>query len=253
MKNSEHRLFMNCLLVMLLLISSSCAVAKEPLSFYVSNDVGSDTNPGTQEQPFQTIQKAKQTVREHIAKGMKADITVYIRQGEYHFEKPLRFKEADSGRNGFKVIYKGYKNENVKLVGGREISGWSFYTDGIYQAKVESGFANLMENEQLGTMARTPNKGYFEAAEGTASLSEYRPSRVVIDPNEVTERFTADGLQVFIWPGQHKDWDNAKNFNWYSSLMHATAIDWDTYSIDLEKWAHFYMHPRNRYYLRNKL
>lgn len=253
--NASIHLLVFYLCVIMTWFCASCTVPRNAVSFYVSADSGCDTNPGTLKKPFKTIQKAQQQVRHHIARGMDSDITVCIRQGQYRLDQPLRFEREDSGQNGYKVTYKGLVNEKVQLIGGRPIQGWTLYKDGIYQANIgpDFRFSNLMENEQLCTIARTPDTGYWAADEGSASMTNDHPSRVVISPENIIEQVSAEDLQVFIWPGQHTDWDGGKNFNWYSSLMDATTINWDTRTIDLDKWAHFYMYPRNRYYLRNKL
>lgn len=254
-KTNSTLCFINGLFILMLLGISSLSVAREGAGLYVSIDSGSDANPGTSDKPFKTIQKAQQKVREMIAAGLTKDITVSIHAGQYYLDKPLLFDLRDSAPAGFTVTYKGLSNEKVQLIGGRPIQGWTLYKDGIYQANIgpDFRFSNLMENEQLCTIARTPDTGYWAAGEGSASMTNDHPSRVVMRPENAIEQFSADDLQVFIWPGQHKGWDGGKNFNWFSSLMYATAIDWDSRTIDLEKWAHFYIHPRNRYYLRNKL
>lgn len=220
--------------------------------YYVDVNAGSDENSGTREKPFRTIEKAKAVVRQDLQSGMTADITVFLRQGTYLLEKPLIFDPQDSGKNGFKVIYKGYPHEKVQLIGGREIKGWSVYQGDIYKASVGQGFvfANMMENEQLGVLARTPNEGYFAAAKGTATGSGETKSRLVFNPDDVKGTFNPKGVQVYIWAGQHKEWDGGKNWNWHTSILDAAQIHWDTQTIELEGWAHYTLYPRNRYYLR---
>ncbi|WP_141504064.1 hypothetical protein [Paenibacillus luteus] len=59
--------------------SSQTAFAAEQASYYVSPD-GDDSHPGTLEQPFRTIEKARDVIR-GINDNMTGDITVYIRGG----------------------------------------------------------------------------------------------------------------------------------------------------------------------------
>lgn len=69
-------------------------------TFYVS-PTGSDSNPGTEAQPFKTLASAQQAVRATIASGMNSDATVFIRGGKYFLSSTLSFNEQDSGRNGY--------------------------------------------------------------------------------------------------------------------------------------------------------
>ena len=55
---------------------------KQQIAFHVSLG-GSDRNPGTLEQPFETIERAQEAVR-LINKDMQEDIIVYIRGGRYY-------------------------------------------------------------------------------------------------------------------------------------------------------------------------
>jgi len=103
-------------------------------SFYVA-PYGDDHNPGTEEQPFKTPERAMDAVRS-INTGMSGDIIVYFREGTYTLEQTLTFDERDSGSNGYNVIYKAYNNEKTVFSGGKEITGWSLYDSekNIYRA-----------------------------------------------------------------------------------------------------------------------
>lgn len=90
--------------------------------FYVS-PTGLDNNPGTETQPFRTIEKAKQTIRT-INSSMMSDIIVYLRNGIYQLSSPLTFESTDSGNNGFNIIYQNYPNEVPMLTGGKVVTGW---------------------------------------------------------------------------------------------------------------------------------
>ncbi len=84
---------------------------------------GSDNNPGTKEKPFATIKKVQQKVRQ-MNEDMSSDMIVYLREGTYTITDPIKFTEADSGTNGFQVIYKAYKGEKVIISSGKTITGW---------------------------------------------------------------------------------------------------------------------------------
>ncbi len=103
---------------------------------------GQDDWPGTVDQPFATPRAAQEAVRAATA-GMTGDIVVAFTAGVHHLREPLVFddKLADSGTNGFRVIYQadGYgtpAQAKVELSGGREISGWSAGDDGVWTAPI---------------------------------------------------------------------------------------------------------------------
>jgi hypothetical protein len=105
------------------LICSICTIAAGA-EFFVAPD-GSDTNPGTQEAPFATIEKARDTIRaNNHNQDMQADLTVWLRGGRYELKDTLVFDERDSGSNGHRIIYRAFENETPIVCGGRKVTGW---------------------------------------------------------------------------------------------------------------------------------
>ncbi|MEV6907435.1 right-handed parallel beta-helix repeat-containing protein [Amycolatopsis sp. NPDC051071] len=109
--------------------------------FHVSPD-GQDDWPGTLEKPFATPKAAQDAVRA-VTAGMTGDIVVSFTAGVYHLEEGLAFDDtlADSGANGFRVIYQaqGYATagrQQVVLSAGREITGWSADAVGVWTAPI---------------------------------------------------------------------------------------------------------------------
>ena len=91
--------------------------------FVVAPD-GTNGNPGTLEQPFATPDEAQQAVREKIAAGLDADVTVLLRGGNYALGRPLVFGPEDGGTEDYSVTYAAYPGEQVLVHAGREITGW---------------------------------------------------------------------------------------------------------------------------------
>ena len=90
--------------------------------FYVSTN-GSDNNPGTQQAPFLTIEKAMEAVRNTDKTG-RSGITVCIEGGEYRVSS-LVFTKADSGTADCPVTYRSYNGE-VVLNGGVSLNSANF-------------------------------------------------------------------------------------------------------------------------------
>jgi hypothetical protein len=127
--------------------------------FFVS-PTGSDGNPGTFSQPFQTIGAAKTAVRAQTS-SMAADITVYLRGGRYALTATESFTASDSGLNGFRVLWKAYPGETVRISGGQTITGWSDQGGGIWRASTGLAFRQLYVDGVRAIRARLPNAGTY--------------------------------------------------------------------------------------------
>jgi hypothetical protein len=154
---------------------------------------GNDASPGTEEQPFATLERARDAVRELKAKGPLPDggVTVEVRGGTYQLARPFELTEADGGTSNAPVVYRARAGEEVRLVGGHIVTGWARVTDpaalgrldvaartNVWQADLKAlGVADLGQmksdsdwttsspglelffNDQPMTLARWPNDG----------------------------------------------------------------------------------------------
>lgn len=130
--------------------------------FYVASD-GGDQNPGTTDQPFATLARAWDAVRELTKGGQKEDITVLIRGGTYWLKEPLVFGPEDSGTEQFAITYAAAPGERPVISGGRAITGWKkgegdLWTVEIPEVKAgTSYFRQLFVNGKRAMRGRTPN------------------------------------------------------------------------------------------------
>jgi len=96
----------------------------EGTAYYVAPD-GSDSNPGTQDEPWQTIQKAADT--------LVAGETVYIRAGTY----AERVVPANSGTADGYIVYTAYPGETVTIDGTEvELPEWAALFDILDRAYI---------------------------------------------------------------------------------------------------------------------
>jgi hypothetical protein len=113
------------ILVASLLTGGGCrGLAPQPapaLSYFVSPS-GDDAGPGTRENPFRTIERARAAVQT-VNRAMTSDIVVYLRAGTYPISRPLAFGPADSGFNGYQVRYEAYGHEVPVVSGGVRVTG----------------------------------------------------------------------------------------------------------------------------------
>ena len=135
--------------------------------FHVALD-GRDDALGTAERPFATVSRARDAVREKIAAGLTADLTVLIRAGTYFLDKPLLFTPDDSGTEQHSVTYAAWGDGTPILSGGRPITGWEKGDADLWQVtlpEVKQGkwhFRDLFVDGARAVRARTPNRSAEE-------------------------------------------------------------------------------------------
>ena len=132
--------FITCITIVVLILTTESLQAQ----YYVSPD-GSDTNPGTLQEPFKTIQKA--------ADNLVAGETCFIRKGEYR-ETVI---PVNSGTAGNPIIYTNYNGERVVILGSDSVSEWTPYQNGIYKSYMPDTVSQLFANKQRACPARYPD------------------------------------------------------------------------------------------------
>jgi hypothetical protein len=153
---------------------SPTVTAAVQAAYYVS-PTGSDTNPGTESSPFQTITKARDVVRT-INKDMTGDIFIYLRGGTYNITSTVTFGPQDSGTNGYRIYYRAYPGETPVLNGATKVTGWTQHSGNIYKASLNRStkLRNLYVNDRRASMTSktvTARGGYgtYSVTAGQAS------------------------------------------------------------------------------------
>lgn len=156
------------------LLMSPLFVSAQSL-FYVSPGA-QEGGDGSLSKPFNRIEKAIVETR-----GLKGDITIYLRSGKYILEEPLLLTSLD-GNDERSLSIKAYPSEKVVLTSNVPLSlKWESYKNGIRKTRLEKGLVMdiLFVNNELRHMARFPN--YDSTAirfNGTSSLAT-APERVM--------------------------------------------------------------------------
>src|SRR5262249_24279889 len=170
--------------------------------FYVapSTSGGSDSNPGTIDEPFLTLERAKQGFKFGTKVMTAGDVIVYLRNGTYALEEPLLFHPDDSGQYGYNVSYTAYPGESPVITGGKRISGWIDAGNGIYKAN--SGgirFRQLYVKGQPRNRARTPNEGKFRRL---LRWDESKRTLVARESEPLQKLSSVNGVEIVV----HKEW-----------------------------------------------
>lgn len=172
-------------------------------TFYVDIN-GSDSNPGTKEQPFKTLEAARDTIRNLKQEcGLPNNgVRVYLREGEYFLNQSFHLEEQDSGEEGKPIIYSAFPGEKVLVLGGVALSGAKFkpvtdvnvrarlkesVRDSVFQidlkqigihnfGEIQQGgfgpFKNIVNpelfiNDKAMVLSRYPNEGYVRTGDIT--------------------------------------------------------------------------------------
>ena len=213
---------MRCLSLLISCLLWVCVSSSaEGVEFFVGSD-GSDTNPGSAERPFATPARAQEAVRQLVAEGLDADLTVWIGKGTYTLEKPLVFDQKTSGTEGFSVTFAARSGETVVLSGGRKIGVWKPGEGEIWSARLAEAegdswpFRNLFVDGCRAVRARTPNR-------------DAEPNCVQLEAAELSEdtsRFT-----LTLPPELLDDWKNNSDVeamiagNWAINRKRVQSID----------------------------
>ncbi|MEW6359370.1 MAG: LamG-like jellyroll fold domain-containing protein [Planctomycetota bacterium] len=206
----------------LILLLNSCASPR----LYVS-PTGSDDAAGSENAPFRSIHRA-QTAARDMAKDMQGDVVVQLAPGEYRLDRTLEFTEADSGRNGFRVIYRSAAGPGkARLLGSMPLVGWQPHRDCIWKIGVPEKmvFHTLYENGRRAHKARFPNyehhpdmptaRGRYLVTEagtpkptgpGWDKIQPEGPGWLIYPPEDAPPVTTVTKMKILIYLGGKCDW-----------------------------------------------
>jgi len=147
------------------LIFSFMSIPSFAVNFYVSPN-GNDSNPGTKEKPFSSLEWAKIAVQNSIQKNKDVEHTIYMADGFYEIENPVIFDSkyfSDDNR----LTIKALEEENPIISGGIRLRGWQKNDAGFWVVdlpKKENEKWNpreLFVGGKRGIRARFPNTDYL--------------------------------------------------------------------------------------------
>jgi hypothetical protein len=211
---------------------------------------GDDSNDGKSiETPLRTIEAAQNLARALVESGEIGDITIHIRKGTYYLEKGLRFNSADSREGNYKTTYKKYDEDTELplLDGGKRITNWKPYKNGIYVADLPEGvkqISTLYENGNRVEKARHPNSGYSKA-KATAAISR---DAFHFESGDIPKVSNPLELEIYIWPGGPSGY-----INWSPVRAAIKSLNYDDYSVYLNKNLTREIGTGSRYFVYNSL
>lgn len=139
---------------------------------YISND-GDDSNSGTEDKPFKTLEKARDTIREMRSSGTYPEngVTVYLRGGDYELSGPFELTSQDSGTEEAPVTYMSYPGETANVTGGTKLpySAFEPISDDMASKLIDKSAATKVLQIDLGSLGITDlgelsRRGYIIAS-----------------------------------------------------------------------------------------
>lgn len=196
--------------------------------FFVSTK-GSDSNPGTRQKPFRTLERARDALR---AAGPSKAATVWLRGGTYRLTKTFQLEAEDSGSAGHPVVYRAVAGETVRLTGGQPVAGWRRWKGSIKRADlrkqgitdfgkiVSRGFSRPLHPAGLELfaggrpmpLAHWPNHGWAYIGAGM--------------PPKSKDRFAYDSSRPERWKNAPDVWVHGYwTYDWADTYEHVASID----------------------------
>ncbi len=158
-------------------------------TYYVST-TGDDSNPGTESQPWRTIQ--------HAAETIVAGDTVYVKAGTYQ----ERVTPQNSGSAGNYIIYAVYPGDTVAIDGnGVSVPEWGGLFDVSGKSYIKISTFRVINSTGAGILADTSSHIIIEKNytynTTSSGIGIWDSDNIVIDDNEV-ELACNDGEQECI-------------------------------------------------------
>ncbi|MFC1611957.1 carbohydrate-binding protein [Myxococcota bacterium] len=160
-----------------------------------------------------------------INQSMTEHIRILLRGGTYEVTEPFTLGPADSGSNGFAVIWEGYAGEEPVLSGGVRVSGWTLQDAGrnIYGAAVSSS----LHSRQL----------YVDGVRAQRARGSLHPSGFI----ETAEGYTAPDASMAGW-GNIQDIEIVSLVYWKTFRCGVESIVGTAVTVDPTCWGHAQFH-----------
>ncbi len=221
-----------------------------PADYYIST-LGRDTwsgrlaDPNIQgtDGPFASLQHARDMVRAEIKAGLRKNLRLHLRGGNYFLPRGMQWGPEDGGNEAFSVTYAAQPGEDVTLFGGMALGNWERYRDEIFASSLPPGIrpGQVFEQGMRLDPARSPEQGYFKLEQPVEG--QLRRAFVYRAGDLSPAEWDISSASVFLWPGE----------DWFSAEKPISHIDPVTRTITLGNEQGYDMKPDNRYVIRNVL
>lgn len=256
------------------------STAVQAANFYVAVN-GNDTWSGTlatpnkkkTDGPFATLERARDEMRKlKKESGLpKGGVTVELRGGVYERAQAFELTAEDSGTAEAPVTYRAKKGEEVRLVGGKVVTGWKPVTDPAVLGRLDEsargkvvqadlkvlGITDFGDVAATGkrlefffqdkpmTVARWPNDGFVKIVD----LVGGDPMDVRGTKGDKIGKFTYNGDRPKRWKEENDVWLHGYWFwDWSDQRHKLESIDMEKHIIAVMPPYHGYGYRKGQWY-----
>jgi len=108
-------------------------------------------NPQASDGPLRTLEGARAAIRTTKQAGPlpHGGVTVYLRGGIYHITKTFELSDEDGGTDAAPIVYRAHGSEQVRLIGGKEISGFGPIADETVRKRIDAKCRDKIQQVDL--------------------------------------------------------------------------------------------------------
>lgn len=204
--------------------------------------MGNDSNQGTKEQPFATLNRAVERSRElRKLSQQPGQVDIIALDGEYFMMSPLELGVEDSGIPGSVMRIRADEGTKPLFRGGARIIGFVKVNEKLWRAFVpqvawnDSYFEQLYVNGRRAVRARTPNEGFYfikdvsetVLVKGDDRFPRFAVQKIMLDSLDASlfKSFSSQDFEDALITFYHK-WDNTrKRIKFFNSKESAIYTD----------------------------
>ncbi len=268
-------------LVVACLLATAIVLAddgSQPCRLFIATDgndqwSGTLRNPNDQRSdgPFATLEGARNEIRKRKkAAGIpKGGVVVELRGGVYQRNEPFKLTELDSGREGASIVYQAAGGEDVRIVGGKQLTGWKVVKDpavlqrldeaargkvvqvdlralGVTDyGSVKGGGLELFFQGKRMMLARWPNEGFVRIVKTVGG----HPFDIRGTKGDKVGKFVYDGDRPSRWTQEKDAWLHGYWFwDWSDQRQKIESIDTAQHVIALVPPYHNYGYRKGQWY-----
>lgn len=255
------------------------AISDSATTLHVSTR-GSDAGDGSASQPFATLERAREAIRQlkknSSSKLPPGGVRVLVEAGDYPVRRTFRLSAEDSGTMDAPVVYQSRPGTSARLRGGERILSWKPISEAAVKARLSPAVADAVleaDLKSLGqrdwgdatalrkrpelfvngvpqTLARWPNEGFVKTGE-ILGTNTFKVWNSISGCKDGRFRFVEDRARAWLDEPDVRlygywFWD------WYEEFQKVTSIDGDDRSFALaEPWSNYGYRKDQRYYALN--
>lgn len=237
---------------------------------------GKDTNPGTESQPFATLQRARDEIRAFKKNLPAGGVTVMLQGGLYELTTTFSLDSEDSGTKTTPIVYRARPGDDVRISGGKRVTGWKAVSDKVVLARLDpaardhvmqtdlrvngvndfgemgGGFGlrggpglELFFRDEPMTLSRYPNEGFIQITDVLGPTVIPRTNAKA----RVEGDFTYEGDRPNRWKDEKEGWVLGYWLHdWAEQRQRIESIDPAARRMTLKKPHHHYGYRQGRWF-----